>query len=88
MNKAMAWVRKPFWPLTKTKGAILGTILYIGVIGSIRYDALQLTWCGKLNELGDFLTGLWPRRTGRAGGLRHGDAYYLSVLGICVVATR
>lgn len=59
MNKAMAWVRKPFWPLTKTKWAILVTVLYIGVIGSIRYDALQLLWCGKLNELGDFLAGFF-----------------------------
>ena len=59
MNEAMAWVRKKCWPLTKTRGAVLGTVLYIGVIGSIRYDALQLIWCGKLNELGDFLAGFF-----------------------------
>ena len=55
----MAWVRKKCWPLTKTRWAVLGTVLYLGVIGSIRYDALQLIWCGKLNELGDFLAGFF-----------------------------
>ena len=59
MNKTMEWVRKKCWPLTKTRWAVLATVLYIGVIGSIRYDALQLIWCGKLNELGDYLAGFF-----------------------------
>lgn len=45
--------------MTKTKGAVLGTVLYLGVIGSIRYDVWQLIWCGKLSELGDFLAGFF-----------------------------
>lgn len=59
MKKTMEWVRKKCWPLTKIRWAVLVTVLYIGVIGSIRYDALQLLWCGKLNELGDFLAGFF-----------------------------
>lgn len=59
MNETMARVREKCWPLTKTRWAVLVTILYIGVVVSIRYDALQLIWCGKLNELGDFLAGFF-----------------------------
>ena len=46
--------------MTKTRWAVLVTVLYTGVIVSIRYDAfLQLIWRGKLNELGDFFAGFF-----------------------------
>ena len=59
MKKTMAGVKKKWWPLIKARWPVLVTVLYIGVIGSIRHDALKLIWSGELNEMGDFLAGFF-----------------------------
>ena len=56
----MAWVRKKFWPLTKTRVAVLVTVLYAVLIVYFRgCEAWYLLRKGELNVLGDFFAGIF-----------------------------